>query len=25
VTDAGGTIALMWDRVMATVRFTVPE
>lgn len=25
VTDAGGTMALMWDRTMATVRFTVPD
>ena len=25
VTDAGGTIALMWDRTMATVGFTVPQ
>jgi hypothetical protein len=25
MSDAGGTIALRWDRMMATVRFTVPK
>jgi hypothetical protein len=25
MSDAGGTLALRWDRIMATVRFTVDE